>query len=359
MLDSFIMSSYFVSGKLKRSCLNQQMACIRDESLQPCPPWTSVSLDFAGPVLIKGEVNARSRGKSWILIYVCRTTKAVCMLATSGYSTADFLCKHEEFTARNNCPRSIVSDRGSQLVRAGMVLADKEKPSSWRWEEVIRKNSVTNWEFVAVGSQHRNGLSEAQVKILHAITPGTVLKYSELVTLLAKISHSINSRPLGLSSTSQDSQQEDFLQPITPNQLLLGRSDDEAQPLEYDQSDKLTARLAYVSGVFNSWWRSWCKQVLPTLVPIKRWKTQHKNLEIGDIVFMYYPSSIKNDYRLARIVETFPDEKGLVRSVRVCFRKRSKNESAAEYKAKPLSEEIVAVHRLPLLLPYSEQVKTL
>ena len=193
----------------------------------------------------------------------------------------------------------------------------------------------------------------------HAITPGTVLKYSELVTLLAKISHSINSRPLGLSSTSQDSQQEDFLQPITPNQLLLGRSDDEAQPLEYDQSDKLTARLAYVSGVFDSWWRSWFKQVLPTLVPIKRWKTQNKNLEIGDIVFMYYPSSIKNDYRLARIVETFPDEKGLVRSVRVCFRKRSRNESATDYKAKPLSEEIVAVQRLALLLPYSEQVKTL
>ena len=57
-------------------------------------------------------------------------------------------------------------------------------------------------------------------------------------------------------------------------------------------------------------------------------------------------------------MDTFPDEKGLVRSVRVCFRKRSKNESAAEYKAKPLSEEIVAVQRLALLLPYSEQVKT-
>lgn len=285
------------------------------------------------------------------------------MLATSGYSTADFLSKHEEFTARNNCPRSIVSDRGSQLVRAGMVLADKEKPSSWKWDEVIRKNSVTNWEFVAVGSQHRNGLSEAQVKILkksmhHAITPGTVLRYSELVTLLAKISHSINSRPLGLSSVSQDSQQEDFLQPIMPNQLLLGRSDDEAQPLEYDESDKLTSRLAYVSGVFDAWWRSWFKQVLPTLVPIKRWKKQHKNLETGDVVFMYYPSSIKNDYRLARIVETFPDNKGLVRSVRVCYRRRSKNEKAADYKVKPLSEEIVAVQRLALLLPYSEQTKS-
>ena len=346
--------------RIRKQLASQQMALVRDESLQPCPPWTFISLDFAGPVIIKGEVNSRSRGKSWILVYVCRTTKSVCMLATSGYSTADFLCKHEEFVARNNRPRSIVSDRGSQLVRAGMVLAEKEKPANWKWEQVIRNNSATSWEFVPVGSQHRNGLSEAQVKILKkslhlAITPGTILKYSELVTLLAKISHSVNSRPIGLSSTSQDSQQEDFLQPITPNQLLLGRTDDEAQPLEYDESDKLTARLAYVSGVYEAWWRAWYKQVLPSLVPYKKWRKECQNLEVGDVVFMYYPSSIKDDYRLARIVETFPDGKGLVRSVRVCYRKRSKNEKKSEYKSKPLTEEIVAVQRLSLLLPFSEQ----
>ena len=108
------------------------------------------------------------------------------------------------------------------------MLAEKEKPGNWNWEQVVKKNSTTNWEFVPVGGQHRNGLSESQVKVLkkslhHALTPGTVLKYSELVTLLAKIAHSVNSRPLGLSSTSQDSQQEVFLSPITPNQLLQGQ----------------------------------------------------------------------------------------------------------------------------------------
>ena len=86
-----------------------------------------------------------------------------------------------------------------------MVLADKEQPVNWKWDEVVRQNSTTNWEFVPVGSQHRNGLSESTVKVLKkslhlALTPGTVLKYSELVTLLAKISHSVNSRPLGIGS---------------------------------------------------------------------------------------------------------------------------------------------------------------
>ena len=117
-----------VCRRMRKDLAQQQMADLKEESLQVCPPWTNVSLDFAGPIIIKGEVNTRSRGKSWVLIYVCRNTKAVCLLATSGYSTSDFLMKHEEFVARKNRPRHIVSDRGTQLVRAGMVLAEKEKP---------------------------------------------------------------------------------------------------------------------------------------------------------------------------------------------------------------------------------------
>ena len=347
-------------ARIRKELASQQMALIREESLTPCPPWTYVSLDFAGPVVIKGEVNTRSRGKSWILLYVCRSTKAVCLLATSGYSTADFLCKHEEYVSRKGKPKKIVSDRGSQLVRAGMVLAEKERPANWKWQDVVKKNSTTSWEFVPIGSQHRNGLSESQVKILKkclhlAITPGTVLKYSELVTLLAKIAFSINSRPLGLQSTSQNSQQEDFLSPITPNQLILGRSDDDAPPLDYTEDDKLTARLAYVSGVFSSWWSAWYQQVLPTLVPCRKWRKEVRNLEVGDVVFMYYPSSIKDEYRLARVTETFPDEKSLVRTVRVCYRKKDKREQGTTYRAKPLTEELVAVQRLSVLLPVSEQ----
>ena len=350
-------------AKERKKLATQQMALFRKESLEVCPPWTNIALDFAGPVVVKGDVNLRSRRKCWILVYICRNTKAICLLPTSGYSTADFLCKHEEFVARKNRPKTIVSDRGSQLVRAGMTLAEKEMPVNWKWEDIVRNNSASSWEFVPVGCQHRNGLPESTVKILKkclnlALAPGTVLKYSELVTVLAKISHCVNSRPIGLGSTPQDSQQEDFMSPITPNQLLLGKTGDEAPPLEYEDDDRLTARLAYVSGVYNTWWKSWYQQVLPTLVPCRKWKKEVRNLEVGDLVFMFYPSSIKDHYRLARVVETKPDEKGLVRSVKVCYRKKDKRESLKEYKAKPLTQEWVAVQRLSVFIPASEQVNS-
>ena len=353
-----------ICKKLRRNFEYQQMAELRHESSSICPPWTHVALDYAGPVVIRGEVNQRSRGKSWILVYICRSTKAVCLLATTSYDTSSFLMKHEEFTARKGIPSSIVSDRGTQLVKSGIVLATKETPATWKWDEVVRNNSASSWECVPIGSPHRNGLAESTVKLMKrslmlALAPGTVLSYGELVTVLAKISSVINSRPLGLRSTSAGSQQEDFLMPITPNQLLLGRTEIDSPPIEYSENDgTFAARLAYVSEVYGTWWNNWIKQVLPTLMPIRRWKKESRNLQSGDVVMMGYIGNLKDDYRLAKVEEVYPDDKGLVRSVLVAFRKRDHREKPQSFWKKPLTREIVAIQRLHLLVPSEERKLT-
>ena len=345
--------------KEKKVLLVQQMDSVREETVLQCPQWTYVSLDYAGPVQILGEVNQRSRGKGWILVYVCKSTKAVCLLLTSGYDTSAFLCKHEEFRARYGTQVKITTDRGTQLVRGGIIMSEKETPRKWDWKEVVRQNSTTKWEFVPIGAAHRNGLAESTVKILKkslrlALKPGIILKYSELITLLAKIAHSVNSRPIGLSRTSGDSQQEDFLTPLTPNHLLIGRSSGEVPPFDYTGVDCHTSRLSYVTDVYKSWWNSWIDQVLPTLMPIRRWKKRARNLRPGDVVLMHYPNSLVDDYRLARVCSVSPDPKDIVRTVTVKYRKKNKSEKSSVYSAKPLTEENVAVQRLSLLVAADE-----
>ena len=125
ILAKKICNSCMECRRLRSIPLAQQMATLRPESSSICPPWTHVALDFAGPILLKGEINSRSRGKGWILVYICRSTKAVCLLPTAGYDTSSFLIRHKEFVARKGRPRSIVSDRGTQLVKSGIVLAEK------------------------------------------------------------------------------------------------------------------------------------------------------------------------------------------------------------------------------------------
>ena len=68
-----------------------KIAQIKEESVTVCRPWTYISLDFDGPIKVRGAVNARTRKKCLIRVYCCRFTKAVQLLATCGYSTADFL----------------------------------------------------------------------------------------------------------------------------------------------------------------------------------------------------------------------------------------------------------------------------
>ena len=129
--------------RMNHKLASQRMSMIKEESLTVCPPFTYISLDFAGPLIIKGAVNARASMKCWILVYCCRSTKAVEILPTCGYSTQSFLLRHEEFVARHGPPQSIVSDRGSQLVSAGLVLAKKKdvaSPSEWGWSQITKKN---------------------------------------------------------------------------------------------------------------------------------------------------------------------------------------------------------------------------
>ena len=342
--------------------VSQQMALIREEQLQMCPPFTHVCLDFAGPYKVKDQVSKRKTLKVWILIYSCVSTKAVMFLATPGYSTEDFLCKHDEFTSRVGIPRTVVSDKGTQLVKGSIKVEEKDKPcNKYDWKLVTTRDSRTRWTFVTAGGQHRNGLAEATVKVMKkslklGLQSGEILTYAELVTLLARIATSVNSRPLSISTTSSNSEQEDIPTPITPNHLLLARSTSEPTKLEYDDGDKFSRRLAFIQSLQEEWWRRWIAEVLPTLVPCRRWKKAKTNLRVGDIVMVCYSNNIMDDYRIAKVTKLFPDQKGLVRTVEISYRRRNKKESAAIYKVKPLVTEKVHVQKLSLLQPASEPV---
>ena len=176
------------------------------------------------------------------------------------------------------------------------------------------------------------------------------MTYDELVTLLARITSAINSRPLGLSSTSNTDQQEDNLVPLTPNHMLLGRSSPETPPMEYSDSDKFCQRVAFVAAVEKEWWDRWKKFVFPTMFPLRKWKQEKDNLIVGDVVLLTFSGKVKDSYTLARVTEVHPDEKNLVRRVTVKFRRKNSQEDPNVCKSK-MEEKVVAVQRLVLLVP--------
>ena len=363
LLAKKVVSQCFKCRREKRKLEKQQMGLLREQHLTVCPPWTSVSLDFCGPIKVSGEVQKRITMKGWILIYVDQASRAVCLFLTPGYSTSDFLLKHDHFTTRKGIPKKIVSDRGTQLVAGSIIVAEKDLPNqAYDWERVTRENQCSTWEFIPIGCQFRNQ-TEAVVKILkkallHVLPTGKQLTYSEMETLLGRVEYSVNSRPLALATISNTSQQEDFMQPLTPNQLQLGRNTAEVPPMDYDWSNKFCARLAYVESVHTEWWKKWIEEVLPTLVPCKKWKNPQRNLQVDDIVMMCYKGNLVDDYRLAQVTRVYPDMRGLVRTCEVSFRKRDKKEPREVYKSKGLVTEKIAVQRLSLLQAAGEDLPT-
>ena len=312
--------------KEQRKLESQQMGMFKEAQMSVSPPWSYVTLDFAGPVLVAGEVQKRIRMKCWILVYVDQMTRAVCLLLTPGYSTSDFLLKHQEFCARKGIPREIISDKGSQLVAASVTIAKKDLPANaLDWTKRTESDKHTKWTLVPVGCQWRNQ-TEAMVKIMkkalyHVLPSGYVLTYSEMVTLLARAAFSVNCRPLGLGDTSTSSQQDEDLLPLTPNQLLLGRTNAEVPDLEYSDCSRFDSRLNYIKAVHSEWWRRWIQDILPTLIPCRRWRTRRRNLQVGDIVMLVYSGNMVDDYRLAKVTRVFPDERKIVRTVEIQYRR--------------------------------------
>ena len=332
----------------------QRMGQLPRTSTTPGPPFTAVALDYAGPFRVRGEVSKRVTMKTWVLLYGCLATKALVLLLTSGYDTDSFLLRHEEFVSRHGNPATIYSDRGTNLVGAGGILGSSGE-EAWDWAKIVSRNKASNWTFAPVGCQWRNGFIERMVAITksslkRALEVGKTPTYGEMVTVLARVALAINSRPLGVSNPGDMAEE---MSPITPNMLLIGRSNGDPSSL-LDLCDNLPRRCQFVKDLLDAWWEKWTDQVFPHLLPYPKWYTRASNLKVGDICQLYFPGQMVAEYKLVRVLDVHPDKRGLVRSVTIGYRPRRAREKPTACNTK-LVKETLGVQRLCLVLPVEEQ----
>ena len=97
----------------------------------PCPCFTYVAVDLAGPFVCKREgafkKTRRNPGtmKVWAVLFVCLQVKAVKIYLVGGLHTEDFLLARDSFVADHGQPAVAYSDRGTNLTgaaREGEIL---------------------------------------------------------------------------------------------------------------------------------------------------------------------------------------------------------------------------------------------
>ena len=341
----------------KRRLCRQLMADIPEHQLVPCPPFSYVSLDFAGPYLARAMGNSRAQIKVWALVLICQNTRAVKIYATAGYSTDDFLLAYRRFTSNHGNPLLVVTDAGSQLVKAGRII-DQQKNINLDWTQIKEKaaKNGTDWKTIEPGCQWRNGLAEAAVKVVkstleHTLINQRTLNYAEMDTMFSSIADIVNRRPIAVQGYT-----EDDYHAICPNDLLLQRSRNSFPGVEYANDESLNRRQQVLKELEDTWWSQWIAQALPHLVPYKKWRSEERNVRIGDIVLVLYDRKIKKgDYRLGRVVNVFPDAHDRVRTVTVGMRRRDQRENSLPYVAKPLDQITLGVQRIAVVFPVEEQ----
>ena len=350
--------------KVKRKVLlDQKMGSLPEERVAVgTPPWTGVAVDLLGPTEVKAMVNSRAKMKVWPLVVTCLSTGALKILVMHSYGTEALLLQWEHFTSQHGAPSVVYSDRGSQLTSATNYVkwTAQEDPSKWEWDKVkgAAARQGADWRYVPAGCQYRNGLAEARVKatkssLEHLFVGSTIngqptVTYAELQVLLSRVACTINDRPVGVRSITNDE-----LVAVTPNQLLLGRTSTSPVSPTVEEIEGFHKRLAYQEELLSVWWGLWSTQVFPNLIPFNRYKdaARHENLGAGDVCLLKFDSKVKPEYRLCKVLEVKPDQEGLVRTVVVGFRPRDRRDQTLPYVGKELQKLEVGVKRLVLIQP--------
>ena len=221
------------------------------------------------------------------------------------------------FIARRGAPEHFYSDNGTNLVRAFKVL--RESLREWNLLQIntyLRQQEI-QWSFNPPTASHMGGSWERMIRsvcrILCAMTNSQSISDETLLTLMAEVESIINLRPLVRIVLDPHDDE-----PLTPNHLLLLRSNHNLPPGLFDKKDNYARRRrAQVQYLTNQFWRRWTREFLPNIIHRQKWFQAHRNLRKDDIVLIVDESQPRSRWALGRIMDVFPDRKGLVRTVLV------------------------------------------
>ena len=125
----------------------------------------------------------------------------------------------------------------------------------------------------------------------------------------------VNCRPLTVNDVSSP----ECLVPLTPNQLLTMKSSVVLPPPGSFQQEDLYSKKRWrrVQYLANEFWLKWKADFLQSLQARQKWVRTSRNMKVGDVLIIKDENLHRNQWPLARVVQTYPSDDGLVRKVKV------------------------------------------
>ena len=300
--------------------IEQKMADLPEERLASEGPFVHCGLDMFGHYIVK---EGRKEIKRWGILFTCLSCRGIHLEMVSKADTDSFILALRRFIARRGPVRTIRSDNGGNFVGASNEF---EKAYKEMDHNRIRKFLLTkqcdliDWHRNPPESSHKGGVWERQIRSAKNVLNNILRKHparlndEALRTFFVEVESIVNCRPLTVDTLGDESTET-----LSPHNLLSMKSKVILPPPGNFQEADVYCRKRWrtVQHLANVFWTRWRKEFLSSLQVRQKWKGSSRNLEVGDIVLVKESDSRRNQWPLGRIVQTFPGEDGLVRTVEV------------------------------------------
>ena len=293
-------------------------------------PFESTGVDYIGPIFVKAP-NQAEAVKTWIILFVCASTRAVHLELTENMSTEQFILALRRFTASYGVPKRIISDNAKYFRLADSVLKKL-------WYELLQSEEIRQfkakhlieWLFIPQYSPWMGGFYERLVKSvkesLKRVLGKRYVDFSEMHTIVTEVTSIVNSRPLVLENDIDGPH-------LTPAHLLgklptLGfpASQETFDPDQsfsgeghVGQKEQVLQRWRKIESSINIFWDIWRKFYLASLresskVGFKNRNTAEIKPKINDVVLIQSNLS-RSQWPIAVITKLNESRDGLCRSV--------------------------------------------
>lgn len=345
--------SCIICRRLRGSVEEQKMADLPEDRVLPAPPFTYCAVDYFGPWYVKER---RCQLKRYGVLFTCMSSRAVHLEVANSMTADSFISAYRRFVGRRGPIHQIRSDQGTNFVGARNELqqALSELDHDRIRQELLKRNcDWVDCKMNVPHASHMGGSWERQIKTVRNVLSallmhhGSQLDDEALRTFMIEAESIVNCRPLAVNDLTSP----DCLEPLSPNQLLTLKSHVVLPPPGTFQREDLYSKKRWrrVQYLANEFWQKWKAEFLQSLQARQKWVKPTRNLKVDDVVILKDESLPRNNWQLARVVQVYPSEDGLVRKVKVAVGNSSLDETGKA--KKPTTYLDRPVQKLILLVP--------
>ncbi|XP_064110291.1 uncharacterized protein LOC135218079 [Macrobrachium nipponense] len=258
----------------------------------------------------------------YILIGTCMATRAMYLDFCPSLDAEEFVLALRRFGATHGAPTIITSDNHQTFKTASNLLQGLYEEDEV--QQFLRRTGV-EWQFQSPRAPWKGGFFERLIGVTkRALMIALGRKYlpeAHVLTLVKEAEAVVNNRPLMYSG---DKCEDEVL---TPSHLVRGHLINLMAPVLPDEdlnatftSRRLRDRYLKLTETLKAFRERWRKEYLSALRGRHDCQSgEPTKLHPGDLVLVKQENQKRATWPLGRVVETYPDDDGVVHSAKVLF----------------------------------------